>query len=717
MDGESQDESGSVVAFGDLMQEILSSAGASTRLIRDGSMTGLVIPIESLAQMSKTRDRRERVYDPVGCSVCEDLAVDRPDRAVWTKRSISEFDAGADQGCKYCLLLGKGIRSCVPPVELTDDDALKDRLARIFPQVQTAQPPNRYGISVFRRVDDAFWENKVIPLCSIPTGDTSSSAALQQAKAWLRDCTEQHDSCDKGEEQEAPSRLIDTQTNEGQDVKLVELDGTTCRYVCLSHCWGRTDSIKTTKGTLPQRKEGIRWDVLCPTFQDVVSIVRQLGLRYLWIDSLCIVQDDNEDWEKESSKMASIYGSAYLTIAATKSPNHDGGCFAEMKPQFQAREVSVTTSGEEKLTLFFRQSLPHCTRLICSPEQAGEFPLLDRGWVFQERLLSPRVLHFQNNELSWECLSESLCECNEPDESIPMAPIRAPFRHAFSLSTRQSPKVDHARVFGKDSPRAIANRWHELVQEYSGLKMTFQKDILPALSGLARHMASLRGNEPYAAGLWSGTIFIDMLWFAEDDQARRPDEWRGPTWSWVSTTSAVKYPEGIMYAITQLYLEVIDSNVRVSTEDVYGRCMLPTWIKVNGTLFANGTMHYAQPGVSEAASAHGDSNYGIHVNGSLLGNFNADYDFKTARGGDETPVPDGSSVELLLVAKTDNNFFYLVLVTLGLAPEYVITHDLEQDEMVPVRARIGFLAVMHHLDTEDPVRRDMAASEEEILMV
>ncbi|KAI8944488.1 heterokaryon incompatibility protein-domain-containing protein [Xylaria longipes] len=153
-----------------------------------------------------------------------------------------------------------------------------------------------------------------IPVSSVPSGDTSSATAVNRAKEWLRKCIEEHDECGGGEEHLAPSRLIDTKPDETQNVKLVELENFACRYVCLSHCWGSTKSIKTTKETLQERKERILWDTLCPTFQDAITVVRQLGLRYLWIDSLCIIQDDSNDWARESSKMAATYSLAHLTI-------------------------------------------------------------------------------------------------------------------------------------------------------------------------------------------------------------------------------------------------------------------------------------------------------------------------------------------------------------------------------------------------------------------
>ncbi|KAF2970840.1 hypothetical protein GQX73_g2812 [Xylaria multiplex] len=668
----------------------------------DGSY--MVLPLDAWAQLPRSEKTQE--YTPVDCAVCEDLADNRLDKAIWRKRSISELDAGGEQGCKYCRLLSKGIRACVPEVELIDTLALKNRLTKVFPE----QSPNRYGISVFRDEDSDGWNDKVIPISCVPSGDTSSTTAINRAKEWLRNCTEEHDGCSGGEENPAPSRLIDTKPGESHDIKLVEFENFACRYVCLSHCWGNTKSIKTTKETLQERKANIPWDTLCPTFQDAITVVRQLGLRYLWIDSLCIIQDDDDDWMRESSKMATTYSLAHLTIAATRSPNHEGGCFSKTKPQFQTHKVTVPNPSGDELTFFFRQSIPHCAGLILTAEQGDEFPLLDRAWVYQERLLSPRVLHFQNNELSWECAHHSVCECGEGVESF----------MAIVLPSFKSPKMEHARIFTKTGVRAMANRWHQLVQEYSGLKMTFQKDALPALSGLARQMAEHREGHQYIAGLWDYTIFIDMLWAAENNRGRRPDKWRGPSWSWISTTTTVTYAQASVYAVVELYPEVVDSNVRVLSDDRFGQVMRPTWIKIKSTLFSGGIVHFVQ-GTGEDSKARQEeaTDYVIQANGASLGYFNADYDFSNAWEEGERPVSNGSSVDLVLMAKTDNYYLYVALIKLAPTPipEWMVTQEFDKEESVYIRERIGLLAVAHHLDSVDPVRQNLEASEEEIFIV
>jgi hypothetical protein len=402
--------------------------------------------------------------------------------------------------------------------------------------------------------------------------------------------------------------------------------------------------------------------------------------------------------------MASVYGSAHLTIAATRSPNHDCGCFSELNPQFQTHAVSVTAASGGELTLSFRKILPHSAHMAHSQEHAEEFPLLERGWVYQQRLLSPRVLHFQNNELTWECGQSSECECEERADH----PIFMGIKH---------PKEEHARVLESPSFAALVNCWHQLVQEFSRLKLSFTKDKLPALSGLAKQMSHCREDYQYIVGMWDYTILIDMLWIAQDDQGRRPEEWRGPSWSWVSTTSPVKYAPGLVYALIETYPGVVDSNVRVSSShNRFGPVTHPTLFKLRGTVFKSGALHFINEDDPPEYSRRAER-YGISVNGSLIGAFHADYNLKATVGGDGKVLADGTSIELLLMAKTDNWNICLVLVTYFSAPEYFIAHNFEDDTMIDIRARIGLLQVQHHLSTVDPIRQDLQTSEEDVLLM
>ncbi|KAH9207793.1 heterokaryon incompatibility, partial [Leptodontidium sp. 2 PMI_412] len=157
-------------------------------------------------------------------------------------------------------------------------------------------------------------------------------------------------------------------------------------YVALSHCWGGSILPRATKATIQLLKSTIDWGSLTKTFQDAITLTRKLGFHYIWIDSLCIIQDDENDWRVESLKMADIYENAELVVSATGAKDGSEGLFRERKP------VQILASDDTQDSSTFN-------------------PLLTRAWAFQEKLLATRIVHFADHELVWECKETQRCEC------------------------------------------------------------------------------------------------------------------------------------------------------------------------------------------------------------------------------------------------------------------------------------------------------------------
>ncbi|KAH7002564.1 heterokaryon incompatibility protein-domain-containing protein [Ilyonectria destructans] len=659
------------------------------QLWESGDEIRMVIPLAYIldrgANSQPSEPSRTTTFD---CPVCEDLTSDLSSRyAKWVTKSLAELEASSLRGCKYCELLSQGIRACIPDCELHDETRLLERLARVLPQGTALPPPNKYGISVFKLRDSDFNpDERAIPVGLIPSGDSESSGAILAAQSWLHDCVSNHKACGTREQEPSPTRLVDVSPSDTLDVKLVQLGEMPCKYACLSHCWGQTAGNQTTIATLEDRLSLIPWSSLCVTFQDAITITRRLGIKYLWIDSLCIIQDSKDDWERESAQMASIYGTAYITIAATKSPDHDGGCFSRMSSTLQTHRISVQAEDGSDLILYFRQMIPHCHSMIQSTDQALEFPLLDRGWVYQERLLSPRVLHFGNNEISWECMEMTKCECGDPN-GVFMTEERPPFQHQL-VNKSQRPKIAHGYSLREGcSLELLSDRWHEIVQEYSALKLSFQKDTLPALSGLARQMHRYRPHDGYLTGLWVKTLLYDMLWASENDRAPRPAEWRGPSWSWISTTSPVNYQRANAKAIIELYPEVKFYARTLAGNSEYGEVKRPTCVKLTGRLLPAKLRYVTTANESRTAGCARPPDYEIILNGKSIGVFDADFALKLEDHIDH--VSDGFAVQLLLMAKSDNNFFYIALIKVELIKGAEI--KAEQDRII-VQERIGLLS-------------------------
>ncbi|KAH8884189.1 HET-domain-containing protein, partial [Thozetella sp. PMI_491] len=247
-------------------------------------------------------------------------------------------------------------------------------------------------------------------------------------------------------------------------------------YAALSHCWGGANPLRTTKSTLQSHQASVQFGPDSLTFAQAADVTRSLGIRYLWIDSLCIVQDDRDDWEAEAAKMKQVYRDATVTLSADGASDSSKGLFsAGTLPRVSAHQtMAITTLGPN-----------------------GE-PLSTRAWVLQERVLSPRIIHFYEEELVWSCQSQQRCECR----LLPTTPSSlGGFRRLLAI------------LPGPKSARDLILEWPKLVEEFTGKAITFAEDRLPAISGLAALMHE-RTESKYLAGLWSKDLEYSLLWIS-----------------------------------------------------------------------------------------------------------------------------------------------------------------------------------------------------------
>lgn len=345
---------------------------------------------------------------------------------------------------------------------------------------------------------------------------------------WIRDCNDQHPKCAFPAPSRLPTRVVDVNAQNGADcLVLHEARGQTGRYTALSHCWGKHQIIKTTKSTLGQLKQAIPWSSLSKTFQDAIIITRELGIRYIWIDSLCIVQDDKLDWEIESATMASVYESAHVTIAASLSADGSGGCFSmrEIKAPVVNASVSPPLNSPN---IYVRESLSHEEFAFDQKSTELRNPLLGRAWTFQERVLSTRIVHFGRSELLWECRTTSDCECGN-------------FKSTAKLSRipNNVSEVPSGTGYVRDW---VPNLWRSIMRVYSAKKLTVLTDKLPAISAVASKANNL-DQGTYLAGMWSNHLPIELLWKVPRPRPLQADEFTAPTWSWASLDARVDISE------------------------------------------------------------------------------------------------------------------------------------------------------------------------------
>jgi len=342
-----------------------------------------------------------------------------------------------------------------------------------------------------------------------------------------------------------PTRLVDV-----NGLCLVENLPQHTKYAALSHSWGLKEDrkvpvLKTTKRTLDSHKQRIEWTELTRTFQDALCITRELSLRYIWIDSLCIVQDDTDDWAVQSSQMSSIYGGADIVISATRSAIGDNGILHTRPAQVEVEKVMV------------RPRLLHDIFVDPNASKFGENPLFSRGWCFQERLLAQKVIHFAANELVWECNEELWCECG-----------------GIKHSGGENFKMRLGSILRQDDPSKRFNIWSEVIRAYASRDLTYETDRLPALSGIAQRFQTQYSGR-YLGGLWEADLPLALLWTEggrdplKGSHVNRCD--MSPSWSWLSLPKCKIQPRFQLERAYQTMAHVRHVQCQPTTLDSYGR--------------------------------------------------------------------------------------------------------------------------------------------------
>jgi hypothetical protein len=260
----------------------------------------------------------------------------------------------------------------------------------------------------------------------------------------------------------------------------------------------------TTKATLQSHLTGIPWDTIPRAYQDAITATHRLGLEYIWIDSLCIVQDSHEDWLRESKRMGAVYENARLTIAASHASDSSQPCFFK-RPQLPTavKLPHISRTGEAEGSIF-AAPMPIDYSSI-SPEDG---PLATRAWATQEWLLSRRMIFYTAGSLAWSC------------------------------------KVISQRETGGSFHSTARNpRWKNLIEKYSARSLTQASDRLIALEGLRTEMGMKRVGDTYCFGLWKHSMPDQLLWFCKEPAERTKSPLTLPTWTWASSMHGVRFLE------------------------------------------------------------------------------------------------------------------------------------------------------------------------------
>jgi hypothetical protein len=290
-----------------------------------------------------------------------------------------------------------------------------------------------------------------------------------------------------------------------------------------------------------------------------------LGIRYLWIDSLCIVQNDREDWEREAPKMADIYGNSFLTLSATAASNSSEGLFpANDSTRPVPYGINITDIYGEEVNVFVRQVVDHeaFTTLGAFLGEQNSLPLMRRAWCFQEHILSSRVIQFSKHDIVWECNEMLECSCGDTQDTGSQKAIFTQFRNAWDDEN-----------YDEDIMKELYHRcWVQcVVSPYTARLLTEQTDRIVALSGVAQVIESCY-NDQYLAGLWRTDVVNGLCWYrqrTDEPPSRRPAEYLAPTWSWASVNSHVRWSHWYIKS-SESDIEIIDAKCTQSMNSSTG---------------------------------------------------------------------------------------------------------------------------------------------------
>lgn len=373
-----------------------------------------------------------------------------------------------------------------------------------------------------------------------PSGDTSSKAAFKTLQQWISRCQAEHTQCHPATDKTLPYRVLEIESTEPIRIRLVESCTRDANYACLSHRWSpQTKSNSLNKENLDLYKAEVPENKLYPLVRDAIAAIIKLDLRFIWIDCYCIIQDDPKDWEEQAANMARIYENALLTISATFS--EDGhGIFSTIPSGFEA--VQVTEIVDEPV--YVRKQLPHPCTIDRLDQEHVHGLSLTRAWVFQERLLSNRFIHFTKSEIFWECRESTWCECNSGKV-----------------------KWESRRIH---RPRTTRNQeWNIIAEQYNLTQLTFEKDRLPALAGVAHRYAELLGGLTYLSGLWEECLPSTLGWHKSAWNEKRPLKQFAPTWSWVSLPRGKDLSTGPIIASVEGSMRLVSYKINPPGADVY----------------------------------------------------------------------------------------------------------------------------------------------------
>lgn len=398
--------------------------------------------------------------------------------------------------------------------------------------------------------------------------ESNKADILNLARSKYEECRLNHISCRASEASSfTPTRLLDL-TGLGTMERFVRVltvpSSFNQPYAALSYCWGKSLNVRlTTDGFHLFTSKGKPCDELPATIRDACDLCYEIGIQYIWVCSLCIIQDSEHDWLEQSSTMGDLYNSAEITISAAGSDDCSTGLYHRRAPE----ALSTATLGWRG---------PGGTTGSCSVRSrmihsGFKEPTESRGWTLQETLVSKRLLTLGSFQLSWQCATGNW---NESGTSLRAVDYMAEEFPCPSLHY-PIPLYDGGRANLRADSRSGIGVWGELVRTYCHRSLTLPKDKLPAISGLAKWMSrTSHAGDRYVAGLWWSQMPNCLLWYnqlmfpAEWEDAMRPTTYRAPWWSWASIDS--EFFDWLNTAPEEVHARALECELSYKSDSIFG---------------------------------------------------------------------------------------------------------------------------------------------------
>ncbi|KAJ4174180.1 hypothetical protein NW754_004595 [Fusarium falciforme] len=493
------------------------------------------------------------------CDFCCLLTLEKLRGRLAFHPNLASLKRSADNGCDFCFLCWEGFKWEWSTSEINsalNDEAPEgvedfDPTIWIYGHFQDfsanlSQPQVKVACGEISAITGGQERNDVLNWVTLAvyaekgnrhvlgrlcTADHDPHLYVDMIYTWLSRCERLHRSCDLNGTIEMPTRLINVgNPQKGQAPRLVITTPTMQeKYLALSYCWGpATDTFTLNGSTMEGMLIGIDESRVVAAHRDTFVLARTLGIQFVWIDALCIIQGNTKDWEHESKLMAKVYGNAFLTVIAARSSDaRNSFILNHLQQRAPACEIPIDESGSESAFIGVKRS-----------RDLG--PTETRGWCFQEKLLGRRTIIFAPEQLVFSCRSRSYYEDGFVGEDTSTTSLQAVLHKGdTNLSVRRE---------------KLLKLWDWIVFTYTKRQLSNPHDIFAAIASIALPISEVLGSR-YLAGLWECDLVRGLLWRPGHLMGSRfgpgtrplPTRFaaapvvRAPSWSWAAIQGSVLY--------------------------------------------------------------------------------------------------------------------------------------------------------------------------------